>query len=78
MRARSFRRLFSLAVSVWFAAASLTAQKPAQKPADFYLAYVAAAEKMKSIKDVLPYMPADQADVRVSLSANSIASSSRR
>jgi hypothetical protein len=61
MRARSFRSLFSLAISVWLAAASLTAQKPSQKPADFYLAYVAAAEKMKSIKDVLPFMPADQA-----------------
>jgi hypothetical protein len=46
---------------VWLAAASLTAQKPSQKPGDFYLAYVAAAEKMKSIKDVLPFMPSDQA-----------------
>ena len=28
---------------------------------DAYLAYIAAAEKMKSFQDVLPYMPADQA-----------------
>jgi len=44
-------------------AASLWAQKPAQSPSDFYLSYVAAAEKMKSLKDILPYVPADQAAI---------------
>lgn len=67
MRAHSFRYPFSLAVAelavavALLVAPPLLAQKPAQKPGDFYLAYVAAAEKMKSLKDVLPYMPADQA-----------------
>jgi hypothetical protein len=37
------------------------AQKGAQSPGDFYLSYVAAAEKMKSLKDLLPFVPADQA-----------------
>jgi len=64
MRAHSFRSLFSLAVSVRLAAASLPAQKPSQKPGDFYLAYVAAAEKMKGVRDVLPFLPVDQAAIR--------------
>jgi hypothetical protein len=43
------------------AAPTLLGQKPAQSPGDFYLSYVAATEKMKSLKDILPYVPADQA-----------------
>lgn len=42
------------------AARPLFAQKPAQSAGDFYLSYVAAAEKMKSLKDITPFMPADQ------------------
>jgi hypothetical protein len=51
-----------LAVGGWFSVIQpVLAQKPTQKPGDFYLSYVAATEKMESIKDVLPFMPADQA-----------------
>ncbi|HKD11581.1 MAG TPA: hypothetical protein VKE50_05870 [Thermoanaerobaculia bacterium] len=55
---RGFAVLAGLGITL---AASLWAQKPAQSPSEFYLSYVAAAEKMKSLKDILPYVPADQA-----------------
>jgi hypothetical protein len=46
-------------LGIWFSR-PLLAQKAVQSPGDFYLAYVAAAEKMKSFKDIAPYLPADQ------------------
>jgi hypothetical protein len=49
-----------LALGIWVAR-PLIAQKAAQTPGEFYLSYVAAAEKMKSVQDLLPYLPADQA-----------------
>jgi hypothetical protein len=52
--------LLALGLGLW-AAWPLLAQKPAQTAGEFYLSYVAAAEKMKSMKDVTPFMPADQA-----------------
>ena len=67
MRIRSGRsslRVSAAILSVGLAAGlapNLSAQKAGPGAGDTYLAYVAAAEKMKSIKDVLPYMPADQA-----------------
>ncbi len=38
-------------------AAPLFAQKKAGSAGDFYLSYVAAVEKMKSMKDLKPYLP---------------------
>lgn len=76
MRIHPYRNLLRIAPAflalgfgVWLAlgqvrsvaAAGPTGPTPAQKPGDFYLSYVAAAEKMKSVQDVLPFMPADQA-----------------
>ena len=52
--------ILCLGLSVW-AARPLFAQKPAQSAGDFYLSYVAAVEKMKSMKDIAPFMPANQA-----------------
>jgi hypothetical protein len=52
--------ILSLGFGLWVAR-PLLAQKPAQTPGEFYLSYVAAAEKMKSLKDITPFMPADQA-----------------
>lgn len=52
--------VLALAIGIWIAQ-PLLAQKTAQTPGEFYLSYVAAAEKMKSVKDVTPFMPADQA-----------------
>ena len=52
--------VLALGLGLWVAS-PLLAQKPAQSPGDFYLSYVAAAEKMKSVKDITPFMPADQA-----------------
>jgi hypothetical protein len=48
------------AVAALSIAVPLLAQR-AQSAGDFYLSYVAAAEKMKSLKDLAPFVPADQA-----------------
>src|SRR6266542_716926 len=39
----------------------LPAQKSGQSASEFYLSYLAAAEKMKSLKELVPFMPKDQA-----------------
>jgi hypothetical protein len=41
--------------------APLPAQKSGQTASEFYLSYLAAAEKMKSLKELVPFMPKDQA-----------------
>jgi len=40
---------------------TLLAQKSGQSPCEFYLSYLAAVEKMKSLKELVPFMPKDQA-----------------
>jgi hypothetical protein len=52
--------LLACAIAVWLTN-PLLAQKPGQSAGDFYLSYVAAAEKMTSISEVLSFMPASQA-----------------
>jgi hypothetical protein len=42
-------------------AVPLSAQKSGQSAGEFYLSYLAAAEKMKSLKELVPFMPKDQA-----------------
>lgn len=62
MRARSPRSVSILTLALaLLAARPLLAQKASQSAGDFYLSYVAAVEKMKTLKDVTPFMPADQA-----------------
>ena len=39
----------------------LPAQKSGQSASEFYLSYLAAVEKMKSLKELVPFMPKDQA-----------------
>jgi hypothetical protein len=57
--ARISLAVLAMSLGLW-AARPLLAQKPAQTPGELYLSYVAAAEKMKSLKDITPFMPADQ------------------
>jgi hypothetical protein len=66
MRIHSSRRSLRIGIAILLGlgvvlALPLLAQKAAQTPGEFYLSYVAAAEKMKAFKDIAPYLPADQA-----------------
>ncbi len=61
-RIRAAMAVLSVGAAIWLGR-PLLAQKPAQTPSAFYLSFVAAAEKMTSLKDVLPFFPADQVAV---------------
>jgi hypothetical protein len=57
---RARASFFVVAVAAVSIAFPLLAQKT-QSAGDFYLSYVAAAEKMKSLKELAPFVPKDQA-----------------
>jgi hypothetical protein len=74
---RVITRLSVVLVAVGLAV-PLSAQKSGQSAGEFYLSYLAAAEKMKSLKELVPFMPKDQAAMFAKIPKTSRRTSSSR